>query len=262
MQRSFLYSLLLHIVIILGLLINFQNLKKTKKLSYQKFAINIAVKQKNSTKDQKTAAPQIKEVKQPTTSQKSENVEVSKEKKIEKVEEKKLEAERLKQKKESDAKKTQKTETKKEVKKSAEPITKRIKKEKKFPTPVKGKKQKDIFSKLFDHKGNDSENIGKKVAHLADHDIAIIREQISRYWIKTPCPDDVNIELEIVVNSGCDIISRNIDIQKYACSPQIMACANSAFRATQQCKKLDLDAKKCQKLNNKLIILNFNTVRQ
>lgn len=247
MQRSFLYSLFLHIILILALLIQFQGFQKTKKLNHQKFSARIVSKQKNESSANKSLFSQTKEAKQPIISKKAEEVKQLKEGKIEKVKEKKAKVEKEKP-------KETKME-KKETKKSVKPIVDKMKKEKKKAV----KDKKDIFSKLLDHKTNDVESISEKIADLTDSDAATIREQISRYWIKTPCPNNISVELQIVINSSCHIINRNIDMRQYTYSSQIMACANSAFRATQQCEKLDLEAKKCQELSNKVIVLHFTT---
>ena len=265
MPRYFLYSLFLHISLLLVLLVQFQPFEKTKKVNYRKFSVNIATKRNN---DKKTLPVQTEEIKRPLAPQKVEKKESPKENKteIETTEKQKLKAEK---------EKPQKTKVeKKETKKSTQPIINKTKKEKKKEIKksaqwtkakkerkkeyIKHKKQKDIFSKLIDHKTDNVKDINVKVANLVDDDLAIIKEQISRYWIKTPCPDNIKVELEIVVNSNCDIIGRNINMQKYAYSPQVMACANSAFRATQQCEKLNLEIKKCQELNGKIILLSFN----
>lgn len=259
MQRGFLYSLFLHIILILGFLVKFQFFEKTKKVNYQRFSINVVMKQKDNSKANDVAISQKKEIKQPI--EKAEKTEQPKENKIERVKEENLKVEKEKPKeiKKVEEQKSKIEEPKKkeveakETKKNIKPIIDNTKKEKK---KVNVKKENDVFSKLLSQK--DVESFNAQMANLADSDLAIIKEQIAQHWIKTPCPNHVKIELEIVINSSCHIISRNIDMKKYVNSSQTMACANSAFRATQQCDKLDLEVKKCQELNGKIILLNFH----
>ena len=246
MPKYFLYSLILHVSLLLILLVQFQLFERTKKINYRKFSVNIATKHNN---DKKTLPFQKEEIKQPLASKKVEEKGQPEENKIKIIKEQKLKAEKEKPQK--------KKIEKKEIKKSAQPTIDKTKKEKKKER-IKYKKQEDVFSKLLDHKTDGVKDVNVKVANLVDDDLAIIKEQISRYWIKTPCPDNIKVELEIVINSSCDVISRNINMQKYTYSPQVMACANSAFRAIQQCEKLNLEVKKCQELNGKAILLSFN----
>ena len=158
-----------------------------------------------------------------------------------------------KKRKEKETAKTDKKVAKKEVKKEV------IKPK---PQPVKKESQSDVFSQLLgDAKENPMQEM-LQVADLSDDDIAIIRGQISRNWIQTPCIgiNGMELKLEILVNANCEVTSAKIqDVQKRTNSEEGIACANSALRAAQQVEKLDLKLEKCKEINNELIVLNFIT---
>lgn len=270
---------------------NFQTSKKPKKISSEKLVVNIGGKPKNIKVDQPPIPNPIKEVVQPITPK-----EVIKEKKVEKIEKvEKVEqpvkkevtkpeeqiVEKVKQKipkeeikkdlpkpEEKKVEKVGKVEKKrkeKETEKTDKKVAKKeVKKEvtKPKPQPVKKESQSDVFSQLLGDVKESPMQEMLQVADLSDDDIAIIRGQISRNWIQTPCIgiNGMELKLEILVNANCEVTSAKIqDMQKRTYSEEGIACANSALRAAQQVEKLDLKLEKCKEINNELIVLNFTT---
>jgi outer membrane biosynthesis protein TonB len=282
MQKRIIHSIILHILIVLVFLFNFQTSKKPKKISSQKLVVNIGGKPKNIKVDQPPIPNPIKEVVQPITPK-----EVIKEKKVEKVEQpvkkevtkpEEQIVEKVKQKipkeeikkdlpkpEEKKVEKVEKKRKEKETEKTDKKVAKKeVKKEvtKPKPQPVKKESQSDVFSQLLGDVKESPMQEMLQVADLSDDDIAIIRGQISRNWIQTPCIgiNGMELKLEILVNANCEVTSAKIqDMQKRTYSEEGIACANSALRAAQQVEKLDLKLEKCKEINNELIVLNFPT---
>jgi hypothetical protein len=230
-EKSLLYSLLFHILLLSMLLVNFKILKKPKKLNHQSFSVSIGTKQKPIQKDMMSIKEGVPKKIIPKPEPKKKEVvkkeevikekEILKKKKIEKVEEKKVPIKKLA--------------PKKHAQKNAEP-----------------KKDKDIFTKSLQESGNE------KIANLAENEMSSIKKQLAQHWIKTPCIDDMVVELELVINSNCLILSRKIDMVKYMHSSRAIACANSALRAAQKFEKLNLPLNKCKEIHGELMLLKFS----
>lgn len=265
------------------LLLNFQNLKKPKKISSQQFSVKIIGKQKNPN-ERVVQKPIVKEEKLEPVASRQVNQVDKKEGAIEKksakapskeevkAETKKvIEVTKSKVKKESTKPEVKKVEEKIE-KKDSRPEEKKPKKgersdeQKKKPqqkpkvTTEENKAQVDVFAQSLGEISDNATSFTAKIANLVDDDLAIIKNQVSRNWIKSACigAENTEIVLEMRINNNCDIIATNIDMAKYIQSQETLACANSALRAAQQIEKLELKTEKCKEIGSELIVLRFN----
>ena len=128
--------------------------------------------------------------------------------------------------------------------------------------PIKKKKiekqkpKEDIFLKLVGD-GTSSTHLNIAEANLNENDDRKIQEQLQKHWNKIPCLSNMLIEVEIMIDSNCNLINRSLK-NNYTSSSQLRACAESALKATQKVDKLELDPKSCKKYSQELMVMDFN----
>jgi outer membrane biosynthesis protein TonB len=269
MHKGYILSILFHITVFLLLALNVNLLKNPKKISYQKFSIHIGpIKkappespqlEKEVTKTTPIAAEIVKKLdktsatntKQPENKNKKDTV-------IEKEIKEKVKEISPKEIKKITKKEVPKDNTQKKPKKISKKSTSN---KKKLSPPIKKKKiekqkpKEDIFSKLVGD-GTSSTHLNTTEANLNENDDRKIREQLQKHWNKTPCLSNMLIEVEIMMDSNCNLINRSLK-NNYTSSSQLRACAESALKATQKVDKLALELKSCKKHSHQLMNIKF-----
>ncbi len=265
MQKGYLLSILFHLTVFLLLVMNVNLLKKPKKISYQKFSIHIGPIKKELPK----TPPLEKDVTKitPETPKKLDITDTSDSKQNEKKDIQIEKQPEIKEKvKEIPPKEVKKIEKKELPKDNAQKKSKKIEKKrptnkKKLPSSTKKEKVKkpkpkeDIFSKLVGN--NPPVNLKAKTTTLGENDLLKIKKQLQKHWNQTPCLSNMIVEVEIIIDANCNIISRSLK-KNYTSSSQLRACAESSLKATQKEDKLELDdPKNCKKHSHELISINF-----
>lgn len=270
MQKGYILSILFHLIVFLLLVVNVNLLKKLKKISYQKFSIHIGpIKkdlpktpplEKEVTKITPIAPETIKKL--DTTSTADAKQTENKDKKDIVIEKQKEIKEKVKEIPPKEIKKIEKKEVPKDntqkkpqkISKKSTPNKKKLSPSTKKKKVEKQKPKEDIFSKLV---GNTPPvNLNTKEANLNENDYRKIQEQLQKHWNKTPCLSDMLIEVEIMIDSNCNLINRSLK-NTYPSSSQLRACAESALKATQKVDKLELELKSCKKHSHQLMNIKF-----
>ena len=271
MHKGYLLSILFHLTVFLLLVMNVNLLEKPKKISYQKFSIHIGPIKKDPPKSPQLEkditkitqiAPEITKKLDTTNITDSKQNEI-KEKKDIVIEKQNEIKEKVKEIPPKEIKKIEKKEVPKgNTQKKPQKISKKsTPNKKKSPPSTKKKKvekqkpKEDIFSKLVGN--NTPVNLNTKAANLNENDRLKITEQLQKHWNITPCLSDMPIDVEIMIDSNCNIINRSLK-KNYTSSSQLRACAESALKATQKVDKLELDPKSCKKYSQELMDINFN----
>ena len=270
MHKGYLLSILFHLTVFLLLVVNVNLLKKPKKINYQKFSIHIGpikkeppkapLLEKDVTKITPIAPETIKKLDTRSTADVKQNE--NKDKKDIVIEKQNEIKEKVKEIPPKEIKKVEKKEVPKDnTQKEPQKISEKSTSNKKKLTPLskkkKVKKQKpkeDIFSKLIGDGA--SSHLNTKEANLNEKDYQKIKEQLQKHWNKTPCLNDILIEVEIMIDSNCNLINRSLK-NNYLSSSQLRACAESALKATQKVDKLELELKSCKKHSHQLMNIKF-----
>ena len=270
MHKGYLLSILFHLTVFLLLVMNVNLLKKTKKISYQKFSIHIGPIKKDLPKPPQLEkditkitqiAPEITKKLDTTNIADSKQNEI-KEKKDTVIEKQNEIKEKVKEIPPKEIKRIEKKEAPKDnAQKNPQKISKKsTPNKKKSPPSTKKKKvekqkpKEDIFSKLV---GNTPPvNLNTKSATLDENDLLKIKAQLKKHWNTTPCSNDT-VVVEIMIDANCNIINRSLN-NSYTSSSQLRACAESALKATQKVDKFELDPKSCKKYSQELIVMDFN----
>lgn len=271
MHKGYLLSILFHLTVFLLLVMNVNLLKKTKKISYQKFSIHIGPIKKDLPKPPQLEkditkitqiAPEITIKLDPTNIADSKQNEI-KEKKDTVIEKQNEIKEKVKEIPPKEIKKIEKKEAPKDnAQKNLQKISKKsTPNKKKSPPSTKKKKvekqkpKEDIFSKLV---GNTPPvNLNTKSATLDENDLLKIQEQLKKHWNTTPCSNDMSVVVKIMIDANCNIINRSLN-NSYTSSSQLRACAESALKATQKVDKFELDPKSCKKYSQEFMVIDFN----
>ena len=278
MYKNLFLSLFLHSIFIFILISNLNFWQNNKKITYQKFSVKISSKISNKPTENKQNKEILKNSNTP--SQITKNME-------EKVTTKDHEKKEILKKPDDDSKNNNEIKSKinKDTKKSTPknaPAIKNIEKSIQKTNEIKSKINKDtkksppknapaikntkksiqktntpkqdIFSKL--DISTDSLKISDSPAELNNKDSLAIKEQITQYWIKTPCTPEMEVSITLWIDYNCNIIHR--ESTNINSGYQYKACLESCLNATHKSSPLNLDPKSCKKYANKAILLNFS----
>lgn len=119
-------------------------------------------------------------------------------------------------------------------------------------------KDKEAIESIFSNTDikNTIENSSNNPVYLNNNDYVKIKKQLQKNWTHTPCLENMNVKVHILIDANCNIIYRYLG-GDYISSPQLRVCADSVLRATQKENKLALDSNSCKKYSQQLLTLNF-----